>query len=82
MFKREFWLRTLERAIKSAAQFGLIAWGATVWTAVGEAVTTASAVGFALLFGFGLSVLTSIASEPFGEKGSPSLIKTPEAPNA
>jgi hypothetical protein len=78
MFSKDFWLRTLERAIKSAAQFGLIAWGATVFTTVGSVITTSSAVGLALLFGFGLSVLTSLASEPFGDKGSPSLIAPKE----
>lgn len=77
MFSKDFWLRTLERALKSAAQFGLIAWGATVWTAVGEVVTTASAVGLAVLFGFGLSVLTSVASIGVGDKGTPSLVSTP-----
>lgn len=77
MFKREFWLRALERAIKSAAQFGLIAWGAIVFTDVGQVMSVANAVGLALLFGFGLSILTSLASEPFGDKGSPSLIPQP-----
>jgi Putative lactococcus lactis phage r1t holin len=81
MFTKDFWLRTLERAIKSAAQFGLIAWGATVFTAIGDVMAVGTAVGFALLFGFGLSVLTSVASIGLGDVGTPSLIKAPEAPS-
>ena len=77
MFTKLFWLRTLERALKSMAQFGLFAWGTTVFTAVGDVVNTAAAVGLAMLFGFGLSVLTSIASIGVGEVGAPSLVKAP-----
>lgn len=80
MFTKQFWLETLERAIKSAAQFGLVAWGATVFTAVGDVITTAQGVGFAMLFGLGLSVLTSVASIAIGPKGSPSLVE--EKPSA
>lgn len=71
----EFWWETLERAIKTAAQFALVAWGTTVFTSVGEVVSVIQAVGFALLFGAGLSVLTSIASVGIGPKDTPSLVK-------
>jgi hypothetical protein len=70
-----FGREALERAVKSAAQFALIAWGSVVFTDVGEVIGTAQAVGLAALFGFGLSILTSIASAPFGDKGTPSLVK-------
>ncbi len=77
MFARDFWKQLLERALKSAAQFALIALGATTWTDVGDAVATGPAVGLAALFGFVLSALTSVASAPFGDedsKGTPSLV--------
>jgi hypothetical protein len=77
MFTKLFWLQTLERALKSMAQFGLFAWGTTVFTAVGDVVNTAAAVGLAMLFGFGLSVLTSVASIGVGNPGTPSLVKVP-----
>jgi hypothetical protein len=72
-----FATETLERAVKSAAQFALIAWGSVVFTSVGDVIGVGQAVGLAALFGFGLSVLTSIASAPFGDKGTPSLVKEP-----
>lgn len=75
MWTRQFWIDTAERAVKSAAQFGLLAWGATAFTAVGDVVPVAQATGLAMLFGAGLSALTSLASEPFGEKGTPSLVR-------
>jgi len=73
MFTKEFWLATMERAIKTAAQFGLFALGTTVWTNVGDVVSTGKAVGVSVLFGAALSVLTSLASSGFGPPG-PSLI--------
>jgi hypothetical protein len=75
MFKRKFWIETGERAAKSAAQYGLLSWGTAVFTSVGEVVSTAQALGFGLLFGAGISILTSIGSAPFGEKDTPSLVK-------
>lgn len=74
MFTKMFWLETLERALKTAAQFGIGAWGVTVFTKVGDVVNAGEAVGAALIFGAGLSVLTSLASISVGEKGSPSLL--------
>lgn len=80
MFTKLFWSRATERALKSAAQFGLFAWGTTAFTAVGDVVNAGEAVGLAAVFGLGLSYLTSIASVNIGEKGSPSLVETsPEA---
>lgn len=75
MFSKAFWLEVAERALKSAAQFGLAAWGVTAFTSVGEVVSVAQATGLALLFGAGLSVLTSVASIAVGPKGSASLVK-------
>jgi hypothetical protein len=75
MFKRKFWIETGERAAKSAAQYGLLSWGTVVFTSVGEVVSTAQALGFGVLFGAGISLLTSIASANIGDKGTPSLVK-------
>lgn len=75
MFKKKFWVDAAERACKTGAQFGLGAWGLTVFTTIGEAMNAIQLVGLAIGFGAGLSLLTSIASAPFGEKGEPSLVK-------
>ena len=71
----EFWWETLERAIKTAAQFGLLAWGTSVFTVVGEVIPLAQATGLAMLFGLILSVLTSVASVGVGPKDTPSIVK-------
>lgn len=75
MWTSTFWKAAAERAVKSAAQFGIFAWGTAAFTAVGDVVPVAQATGLAMLFGAGLSILTSLASEPFGTKGTPSLVK-------
>ena len=72
---KEFLIQATERAVKSAGQFGLVAWGATVFTEIGDVVGTAQAVALAMGFGLGLSYLTSLASMPFGDKGTPSIVK-------
>ena len=82
MFTKDFWLRASERALKSVAQFGLFAWGTTVFTAVGDVVNAGQAVGLAAIFGLGLSYLTSLASANVGEKGTPSLVSPPPSPDA
>jgi hypothetical protein len=74
MFAWVFWRQVLERAIKTAAQFGVGAWGTVAFTKVGEVVSAGQAVGLAMVFGAGASVLTSLASYSVGEKGSPSLL--------
>lgn len=74
MWTAVFWRDAAERAIKTGCQFALVAWPAAAFTQVGEVVPTGIAAGLAFLSGAGLSVLTSVASEPFGKKGSPSLV--------
>jgi hypothetical protein len=74
MFTTNFAKQTIERALKTAAQTLILAVGAaqgfdlfaTDWNTLG-----AAAAG-----GFILSVLTSIASAPFGTTGTPSAIKS------
>jgi hypothetical protein len=75
MWKAKFWKDAAERAAKTAAQFGLLAWGTTAFTAVGDVVPVAQATGLALLFGAGLSLLTSVASTAVGDHESPSLLR-------
>lgn len=75
MFTAKFWKSAAERAAKTAAQFGLFAWGTTAFTAVGDVVPVAQATGLAMLFGAGLSALTSVASSGIGDHESPSLIR-------
>lgn len=75
MWSRQFWMDAAERAVKTAAQAGLAFFivGETNlvsldWPAI-LGVAAAAAVA---------SVLTSLVSEPFGVKGSASLLKAGE----
>lgn len=84
MLTKKFWLGALERAVKSAAQFTLYTWG----LAKGVAEPALDAVGLPNAFAFDwkaaggaalagaiFSLLTSIVSAPWGDKGSPSLVE-------
>lgn len=73
MFTAAFWKAAAERAVKTAAQTGLVAWGATVFTNVGEVVPTLEAVGLAALSGAILSLLTSVGSDAVSAQDGPSL---------
>ena len=73
IFTKTFWLEALERSIKTVAQSLIIMYGA----AEGFNLFTAdwgTTGGFAA-GGFVLSILTSVASAPFGANNSPSLVK-------
>lgn len=74
MFTRRFWIATAERGIKTAGQFGLLAWGTAAFTKVGDVVSIGQATGLAMLFGAGLSVLTSVASVKVGPAEDPSVV--------
>lgn len=71
MFTRQFWKSTVERCVKTVAQ-ALIAvvagtsfdWFSADWKAIAGVAATAGV----------LSILTSIASDGIGPKGSPSLV--------
>ena len=71
MWSLAFWQKAAERAIKTAAQVALAFFvvGTTDLFSV-EWQAVLSGVGVAVI----ASLLTSIASEPFGPKGSPSLV--------
>ncbi len=73
MFTKAFWKAAAERAIKTAAQTGLVAWGATTFTEVGQVVPTLEAVGLASLSGAILSLLTSVGSDAVTKQDGPSL---------
>lgn len=73
MFTKQFWKAAAERAIKTAGQFGLAAWGATIFTAVGQIAPAYQLVGLAALSGATLSVLTSVGSDWVSDKPGPSL---------
>lgn len=72
MFTRFFWKELFERAVKTAAQTLILAVGA----AQGFDLFTANwkTLGGAAAGGFVLSVISSVASAPFGDPGSPSLV--------
>jgi hypothetical protein len=71
MFTKEFWQDAFERAVKTAAQTAVVAIGA----AAGFDLFTADwrTVGGAAAGGFVLSVLTSLGSQPFGDRSSASV---------
>lgn len=68
---KQFWKYAVERAIKSAAQTGIIFIGAEQLNVV--AFDWATMGGF-VLGGAVLSLLTSIASAPVGDDNSPSMV--------
>ena len=73
LFTKTFWMETIERAIKTSAQFvigaGILGEGIDLFT-----VDLATLGGFALT-GAILSALTSLASIGIGSKGSASVVE-------
>lgn len=67
-----FWRQTIERAVKTASQFVLVFVGADAFN-IFEMDLVAGG-GFALA-GALVSILTSIASEPYHQRGSPSAVQ-------
>lgn len=77
MFSVGFWRDALERAVKTAAQFALLGGLAEATNVVAmEWQQVAAAAGA----GFVVSFATSLASAPFGEPGSPSVVVGQGAP--
>ena len=72
MFTATFWKPAIERAIKTAAQTLILSAGAGAGFDLYSFDLKAAAI--ATLGGFLLSLLTSIASAPFGTPGTPSLV--------
>lgn len=73
MYRIAFWKDASERAVKTAAQFVIGAWG------IGDGIFNALEMdwgfaGGAALGGMVLSLLTSIASAPIGSKGDASVV--------
>lgn len=66
-----FWRQTIERAVKTAAQFALVFLGADAFNILEMDLV---AVGGFAAAGALVSVLTSIASAPFAEQGTPSAV--------
>jgi hypothetical protein len=71
MWTVSFWKQAVERAVKTAAQTALAFFvvGTTDLLSV-DWLVVGSGVGVAVI----ASLLTSLASEPFGPKDSPSLV--------
>lgn len=74
MLSAAYWAQVIERAGKSAAQALLIVWGSAEINVL--AVNWTTALGVALSAAL-VSVLTSLASLPFGPSNSPSLVAPP-----
>ena len=68
---KQFWKLTLERAIKTAAQTGIIFIGAEQMNVIDFDWVT---LGGFVLGGAFLSLLTSVASAPVGDDDSPSVV--------
>ena len=71
IFTKAFWLKALERAVKTAAQAALLAAGSDL---VDVTTLDWQQVAFFAAGGAVLSVLTSVASGPFGKPDDPSLV--------
>ena len=71
MFSKQFWRDATERALKTAAQAGILALGADQINVLGLDVV--NIFGF-MVGGALLSYLTSIVSIKFGTPGTPSLV--------
>jgi hypothetical protein len=71
MFTRAFWKNVVERAVKTGAQFVLVGVGGNltdVWSVDWRVVAGAAGAGVFL------SVVSSLASVPFGPSQSPSVV--------
>lgn len=73
MFDAGFWRGAFDRAVKSFAQALLLLWGADQWFNILE-VDLLPGLGVALGAAV-LSVLTSLASAPIGDRASTSLLR-------
>lgn len=71
MITKRYWQKVVERAVKTAAQSGLLYIGADQLNAL-EADWVG--VGGFMLGGAFLSFLTSLATTPFGESEDPGLV--------
>jgi ElaB/YqjD/DUF883 family membrane-anchored ribosome-binding protein len=70
MFTLKFWKDAIERALKTAAQAGIVVIGTSqLVTEVNWVVVVSGAA-----LGFILSILTSVASSAFGDGDSASLV--------
>lgn len=78
LFTIYFWRLTLERCIKSAAQFGLVAFGADATNIV--AISPGAVLGAAAA-GFVISALTSIYSVATTGNPTPSIVPPPAGAN-
>lgn len=80
MFTTIFWKLAIERAVKTAAQALILSAGAGAGFDLYSFDLKAAAI--ATIGGFLLSILTSIASAPFGTPGTPSLVTIPDSTTA
>jgi hypothetical protein len=80
MFTVFFWRDAIERAVKTAAQALILSAGAGAGFDLYHFDFKAGAI--ATLGGLLLSLLTSIASAPFGNTGTPSLVTIPDSTTA
>ncbi len=72
MWTKSFWLEAADRAIKSAAQALVLVWASAEAFNLFEADFVN--IGGLALGAAALSMLTSLISAPFGDKGTASLI--------
>lgn len=75
-YGRNFWRQALERAIKTAAQTGVLALGGDIVNKVPSLPDNPSVLLGALAGGALLSLLTSMATAGVGPKDDPSAVAT------
>lgn len=75
-YGRNFWRQAAERAIKTAAQAGLLAFGGDIVNKIPSLPDNPSVLFAALAGGALLSLLTSVATAGVGPKDDPSAVAT------
>lgn len=75
-YGKNFWRQALERAVKTAAQAGVLALGADAANKLPSIVDNPSVLLYALAGGALLSLFTSMATAGVGPKDDPSTVAT------
>lgn len=77
---KEFWVQAGERAVKTAAQFGVGMFALDVTGQIVFEATRWASIPIAMATGAVFSVLTSLASVAVSPEDNPSLVRTPPGP--
>lgn len=75
-YGRNFWRQAFERAVKTAAQAGVLALGADAGNVLPGVIHRPSILLYAIGGGFLVSLVTSVATAPVGPSDTPSTVAT------